>query len=130
MLAIASVGVLDSIYLSINVVFPSVHLVCPGGGIINCEGVTSSPYSELFHVIPVAFLGLSWFVLVVVLTFWRPSWYLYALVLFWTGAVVMVGYLVYVELGILGEICLYCTLAHCCTVLLGIPILKLAVREI
>jgi uncharacterized membrane protein len=41
----------------------------------------------------------------------------------------MVGYLVYIELGILHAICIYCTLAHVCTALMGIPVLKMTLSE-
>lgn len=129
-MVLAGVGLCDSIYLTINAFFPQVSLVCPTTGPIDCGALTSSTYSKLLGIVPVALLGLLWFAAVLLLVSWRPSWYPYAIVLLWVASMVMVGYLVSVEALIIHKICLYCTLAHACTVFLGIPILKLALREI
>ena len=127
---LSSVGVVDSAYLTINAFFPALKLACPTTGVINCEGVTGSPYSHLLGVIPVALLALLWFGLVIILIGQRPSGFAFAMIISWAAALVMVGYLVSVEVFILHEVCLYCTLAHVCAMLLGAPILKLALREI
>lgn len=128
--AVAGVGLVDSVYLTLNVLFPEVTLVCPSGGIVNCGQVTSSPYSKLFGVVPVAELGLLWFAAMLILFIWRPPVFPYAVVLLWVAGLVTVGYLIFVEAVLLEKVCLYCTLAHVCTILLGIPTLKLALREI
>ena len=129
-LVLGAAGLAVSLYLTANAFFPTLSIVCPSGGIINCEEVTSSQFSHIFRIVPVALLGLLWFVAVVLLMVWKPRSYPYALILLWVAAMVMVGYLVYIEVAVLHAICPYCTAAHVCAALLGIPILKLALREI
>ena len=61
--SIAGLGV--SIYLTITH-FDKVALVCSDSGAINCEKVTTSPQSYVFGI-PVAMLGLAFFVPMIVL---------------------------------------------------------------
>jgi uncharacterized membrane protein len=101
------------------------HLAgCPtgGGGTFNCSAVITSPQSMVFGVIPVAVLGLAFYVAAVPLFSpwaWRLRWRLVhqlrlASVIVGMGFVV---YLIYAELTI-GSICEYCTGVHIVTFLL------------
>jgi uncharacterized membrane protein len=106
------------------------HLAgCPTGGhgTFNCEAVITSPQSMVFGVIPVAILGLAFYVVAIPL-FSPWAWRLKsALVHQLRLASMVVGmafvvYLISAELSI-GSICEYCTGVHivtfllfCCTV--------------
>jgi len=127
LLVLAAIGLADSAYLTIDS-FSKVALWCPTVGILDCGKVTQSPYSHPFGI-PVALLGLLWFATMFGLGAWRPSFSVYLLLPLWLVGIIMVGYLVYVELGILHAICIYCTLAHVCTALMGIPVLKMTLSE-
>jgi uncharacterized membrane protein len=100
------------------------HLAgCPtGGGLVNCAAVITSPQSMVFNVIPVAILGLAFYVAAVVL-FSPWAWNLRWPPLHWLRlASVIVGmgfvtYLISAEVAI-GSICEYCTGVHVVTFLL------------
>ena len=100
------------------------HLAgCPtGGGTFNCAAVITSPQSEVFGHIPVAVLGLAFYIVAIPLFspwMWRmrvPSvhWLRLASTVVGMGFVV---YLISAELTI-GSICEYCTGVHIVTFLL------------
>ena len=109
-LSLAGAGV--SLYLTwYGITYPTGS--CPLTGALSCSAVLSSPYSKSYGV-PVASFGLAWFLV--------AAWLGYGLarngigarkLLAWslTGLVGVVG-LVYVELFVVGALCLYCTSAH------------------
>ena len=124
LLSLAGLGV--SIYLTITH-FDKAALSCPaGGGFINCAQVTTSPQSEIFGI-PVAMLGLVFFVPMLVLCLpaaWRSTnrvihWGRLALAV--TG-VAMIIYLIIAELFIIKAICIWCTTVHVTTLALFIII--------
>lgn len=127
MVVLSLVGVADSTYLTIDS-FAKISPLCPTIGVINCEKVTQSPYSHPFGI-PVALLGLLWFVAMLGLSVWRPSFAVYLMLPLWLAGIIMVGYLVCVEAFLLHAICLYCTLAHVCTALMVIPVVSLTLSE-
>jgi uncharacterized membrane protein len=96
---------------------------CPTGtGTFNCAAVITSSQSMVFGVIPVAILGLAFYVVAVPLFSpwgWRAQWRaVHQLRL--ASAIVGMGfvmYLIYAELQI-GSICEYCTGVHIVTFLL------------
>lgn len=100
------------------------HLAgCPtGGGTFNCGAVITSPQSMVFGVIPVAVLGLAFYLAAVPLFSpwaWRLRWrqvHLLRLVSVIVG-MGFVMYLISAELTI-GSICEYCTGVHIVTFLL------------
>lgn len=101
------------------------HLAgCPtgGSGTFNCSAVITSPQSMVFNVIPVAILGLAFYVVAVPLFSpwgWRLRWrtvHLLRLASIVAGMGFVV-YLIYAELQI-GSICEYCTGVHIVTFLL------------
>lgn len=114
-------------YLTLTHFDSSVPLSCPaGGGFVNCEKVTTSPQSEIFGI-PVAVLGLVYFVPMLVLNV-PAAWHsvdrrvhLARLVLAVAG-VGMVLYLVSAELFLIGNLCLWCTSVHVVTFLLFVVV--------
>jgi uncharacterized membrane protein len=115
LLSLMGLGV--SIYLTITHFDTHIALSCPaGGGLINCEKVTTSPQSYVFGI-PVAVLGLAYFVPMYGLSLpraWRSAdrrIHLARLALAVVG-VGMIIYLVIAELFIIKNICLWCTSVH------------------
>ena len=119
-LALAGLGV--SIYLTIAHFTESALAGCSESGLVNCTKVTTSPQSYVFGI-PVAVLGLAFFVFAVVIMSpwaWRASRREIHLVRI-ASLVVGIGfvlYLIYAELFIIGSICLYCTSVHAITFVL------------
>ena len=98
-------------------------LACASNGTENCTAVITSPQSMVFGVIPVAILGLIFYVFVVAIMSpwaWRMERReVHQLRL--ASMVVGMGfvlYLLYAELYQIGKICLYCTSVHAITFLL------------
>jgi uncharacterized membrane protein len=121
LLSLMGLGV--SIYLTITHFDTHITLSCPaGGGIVNCEKVTTSPQSYVFGI-PVATLGLAYFVPMIALSLpraWRSAdrrIHLARLALSVVG-VGMIIYLVIAELFIIKNICLWCTSVHVLTFIL------------
>ena len=120
-LALAGLGI--SIYLTIAHFTSKAILACPDSGFINCGKVTTSPESEIFGHIPVALLGLAFYVfMVAVCSPW--GWRSKLPAVHWArlGSVVVgmlfVLYLLYVELIEISNICLWCSGVHIVTFLL------------
>jgi len=113
-LALAGPGV--AAYLTIvHYVSPKL-LVCNASGVVNCEQVTTSRES-MFFGIPVALLGLIWFVAMALLCSpqaWRSG--SRRIEVARMGVVVagmaFVLWLVYAELYRIRAICLWCTAVH------------------
>jgi uncharacterized membrane protein len=117
-IALTAAGVAVSAYLTIaHYTDPEGELqFCSGTGTVDCSTVTTSAQSTLLGI-PVALLGLLWFVGMFVLCLpiaWRSTRrpvHLARLL----GAVAGMGFvlwLVYAELIIIGAICLWCTVTH------------------
>jgi uncharacterized membrane protein len=106
--------------------FNGSHLAgCPtgGNGTFNCTAVITSPQSMVFGVLPVAVLGLAFYVAAVPLFSpwaWRIQRREVHLVRLASAVVGMgfVMYLIYAELYQIGDICEYCTGVHIVTFLL------------
>jgi uncharacterized membrane protein len=93
------------------------------GGAVNCTAVITSPQSMVFNLIPVAVLGLAFYVVAVPLFSpwaWRSSRREVHIVRLVSVVVGMgfVLYLIYAELYQIGSICEYCTGVHIVTFLL------------
>lgn len=131
-LALAVVGLAVSAYLTIEHYTTPALLACPETGVIDCGKVTTSPESELLGV-PVALLGLLYFVPVVALMTpwaWRQARLDVVRLAFLAGGVLMVGWLVYAELFRIEAICLWCTVVHVVTVsLFAVVLLGQASRD-
>lgn len=113
---LAVAGLLVAGYLTYEHFTSSSTLACPETGVVNCQKVTTSEQSAVFGV-PVALLGLLFFVAMVPLSLpvaWRHP---LPAVRWLRGAAALVGvgfvfYLVYAELFVLNAICLWCTAVH------------------
>jgi uncharacterized membrane protein len=120
-LAIAGLGV--STYLTIEHFTGNTTLACSANSVVNCGAVTTSPESMVFGVLPVAVLGLAFYVFMVAATTpwaWQSKRREIALLRL-ASVIVGVGfilYLIYVELYQVGFICLWCTSVHVITFLL------------
>lgn len=113
-------GLAVAVYLTWAHFDASVQLACPETGIINCERVTQSSYSELFGIFPVAVLGLAFFVFMLPLQLpwaWRSTnrWIRAVRMASCVVGVAFVLWLLYAELIRIRHICLYCTSVHVLT---------------
>jgi uncharacterized membrane protein len=113
---LGAAGVLISVYLTATHYFSEqVPLACSTNGVVDCEQVTSSAESYLGPV-PVAVLGVVWFGVFLVLVLARArgsSTQLLMAQMAWAVAgLLMVFYLVYAELFLIGALCLWCTAVH------------------
>ena len=120
-LALAGLGV--SIYET-WAHFNGSHLAfCSTNSSENCTAVITSPQSMVFGVIPVAILGLAFYVFVVaIMSPW--AWRIQRREVGWLRLAAMVAgmgfvvYLIYAEIYLIGNWCLYCTSVHIITFLL------------
>jgi uncharacterized membrane protein len=127
-LSLFALGV--SIYLTIAHYDANVTLVCSDKGLVNCAEVTTSSQSMVFGVLPVAVLGLAFYVFMTALNspwVWRlqqTGSEQLSKILRYTriGAIVtgmgFVLYLIYAELIQIRAICLWCTSVHVATFLI------------
>jgi len=116
-------GLGASIYLTLAHYDSSITLACSGKGLVNCEAVTTSPESMVFGVLPVAVLGLAFYIFMVAVN--SPwGWRLTQPVVRWArfGSVIVgmgfVLYLIYAEIDQIHAICLWCTSVHVATFLI------------
>jgi uncharacterized membrane protein len=119
-----------SVYLTITHYDTNVTLACSDKGIVNCAEVTTSSQSMVFGILPVAVIGLAYYVFMAALNspwVWRLQQTgsdQVSKILRYTriGAIVagmgFVLYLIYAELIQIGAICLWCTSVHVATFLI------------
>ncbi len=106
----------------------AVSLSCPNTGVISCSAVTTSAESVLLGI-PVAVLGLPFFVAMIVLSvpaLWRSPHRLVAPVRLGVAAIGIgfVCYLLYAELYEVGKVCLWCTGVHILTLVIFIAVVS------
>ncbi len=108
-LGLGVLGLVISAYLVATHYFAEqVPLACSTGGLVDCEQVTTSAESMVGPV-PVAVLGVVWFGLALALALGRAT----RLQMVWAVlGLLTVFYLVYVELFVIGALCLWCTAVH------------------
>jgi uncharacterized membrane protein len=126
-------GLAISIYLTVvHYAQGQVSLLCATSGPINCEQVTTSPQANVGPV-PVALLGIVWFLVTLVLAI-GPTWqrqfassvgWLTLRMVWSLAGLLVVFYLIYAELFLIGAVCLWCTVVHA----LVIGLFLLAVNE-
>jgi len=118
---VAGVGI--SAYLTV-VHFAGALPACPANATFNCDAVLSSPYGVIAGTnVPTSLAGIAWFLVSAAL--WLGS--MPRARLAWSAVgLLTVVYLLYVEIVLLGTICLWCTAAHLLVVILFI--LALAAR--
>jgi uncharacterized membrane protein len=121
-LVLSLIGIGIALYLT-AVHYEHFPLLCSASGLVNCERVTSSPYSVLFGTtIPITVPGLGWAIISAALaivglrTRSSPSSIFSRLVVaqfIWSLlGLLTVLYLVYVEIVLLHTICAWCTALH------------------
>ncbi|MGH3276415.1 MAG: vitamin K epoxide reductase family protein [Streptosporangiaceae bacterium] len=137
-LALALIGFGLSVYLTITHLHPAA-LVCSDKGLVNCSAVTTSAQSKVFGIFPVAELGLAFYIFMVAINTpwcWRAQhlprlgpvrignreirWIRLGSIIVGIGFVL---YLVYAELILIGNICLFCTGVHIVTFFLFVLII-------
>jgi uncharacterized membrane protein len=108
-IALSVAGVAVSIYLTL-VHYAGVVPACPATGPVNCEAVLSSPYAVVAGTsLPTSALGIAWFAVSAVVWTRPPGWVHVA----WSGVGLLgVLSLVFIEIVVLGAVCLWCTAAH------------------
>ncbi|MCZ4499633.1 MAG: Vitamin epoxide reductase [Marmoricola sp.] len=126
-LTLTVIGLLVSAYLTYEHYTSSSTLACSDNGKINCLKVTTSSYAKIFGVIPVADLGLFFFLAMTVLclpVLWRSENELVARVRLGGCLVGLVSALYLIGVEILGvdAICLWCTGVHVVTFLLFVVV--------
>ncbi len=118
-LLLSLVGLGLSTYLTITHFEPHLLACPPIVTLINCEKVTTSPQSNILGI-PVAILGLANYVVMTGLNSpwaWRSQhrWVHEARFILAIISMAFVLWLIYAELIIIGNICLYCTGVHVTT---------------
>ncbi|HWD96838.1 MAG TPA: vitamin K epoxide reductase family protein [Acidimicrobiales bacterium] len=127
------IGLALSIYLTITHFQPQA-LVCSGTGFIDCAKVTTSAQSEILGI-PVAILGLANYTLMTALNSpwaWRARsrWVHVARFALGIISICFVLWLLYAELIIIGNICLYCTGVHITTFLLFVVLMTVCPAQL
>ena len=102
-------GLALSVYLS-ALHYQGVVPGCPTTGPINCDAVLSSRYAVVAGTsVPTSALGIAWFAVSTALWIagWRRATYA------WSGiGLASVTVLVFMEIVLVGAICLWCTAVH------------------
>ncbi len=114
------VGVLVSAYLTYAHYTEATVLACPETGIINCAKVTTSAQSH-FLGMPVAVLGLVFYIAFAGVNFptLARSRRLDALRFAMSGgSVLFILWLIYAELVLINNICLWCSVVHFVTLVI------------
>lgn len=133
--SLAGLGV--SVYLTI-VHYSAIPLVCTTSGTVSCERVLSSGYAVIAgSALPTSAAGILWFAVSEALAIGqltgRAARLMTRLQVTWSAlGLLTVLFLVFVEITILGAICLWCTAAHALvlvTFLLAITMLQSAAVE-
>ena len=102
------IGIIITIYLT-WVHYTLVQVACPETNVINCAKVLSSAYSTVYHV-PLTLFGLFYFLVFFIVSFFKK--YEIFLFIFSIIGVLSVFALVYIEIGIIKSICIYCSSVH------------------
>jgi uncharacterized membrane protein len=110
-----AVGAAIAAYLTVLHYTGTASLYCPGSGtgLINCEDVLTSPES-VWLGLPVPLWGFMWFLLGFGIRWHTPASRGWRAVTWLWGAVGVAAVLalVYVELGILHALCVWCSALH------------------
>ena len=105
---LALAGLAISLYLT-AIHYTIAPLACPTTGVVNCDAVLASPYAALGPV-PTSAFGVAWF-LVLSLLLLRSPHGLFFRIWGWIGGLTVLV-LIYVELFLVGYICLWCSSVH------------------
>lgn len=118
LLILAFGGLIDSLYLTwehYNNILPpcSINPLIPAF-LIDCGKVLTSPYSVIFDI-PLALLGVIHYSLLMIgilgaLVYKKKVFFYWTILQSFVGAIASF-YFMYIQLGIIGSICLYCTIS-------------------
>jgi uncharacterized membrane protein len=128
---LASIGALYSGYLAYARLIDS-SITC--GIVEGCNVVASSPYSELFGVIPLSYLGFIFYVDILLLGILlfkndRPSLY-FTLLAFTSAGFLSSLYFIYLQAAVIKAYCIYCLMsAGTSTILFIVAILIFCIRR-
>lgn len=109
------VGLGFSVFAAYETVFPAAQAACSVNGFVSCSKVDESAYTTTFGI-PDYWAGIVGFVVMLAIDIplvrtWKTSWLTALLVLSGLGLVAAV-YLAYLELVVIGALCLICTGAY------------------
>lgn len=132
-LALSLIGLGLSIYLTTTHFQPQL-LACSSTGFVDCAKVTTSAQSRILGI-PVAILGLANYTVMTALnTPWawraRARWVHVARFALGVISMCFVLWLIYAELIIIGNICLFCTGVHITTFLLFIVLMTVCPTQL
>lgn len=116
-LAASVAGIAVSAYLT-AVHYAGAPLACPTTATVSCEAVLGSAYGVIAGTsVPTSAAGLVWFAVSAVLWVRSPAWARIA----WSvaGLITVLG-LVFIEIVVLGAICVWCTVAHVLVVAIAV----------
>ncbi|MHB8362906.1 MAG: vitamin K epoxide reductase family protein [Patescibacteria group bacterium] len=102
------IGIVVSLYL-IYSHYTDTSLACPENSVINCANVVTSQYSTFF-TLPLPVYGILYFIFSFVLAFipkLKKLLFVVSII-----ALILVFRLVYIEIALIGSICIYCTSLH------------------
>lgn len=109
------VGIADSAYLTYEHYNPSVATFCPPGIFADCGKVLGSEYAVAFGFLPLALLGFAHYCLLLLYLIsskvTRARMWKYLVVIFSAVGFVFSIYLMYLQIVVIGSICIYCTLS-------------------
>jgi len=136
LLLLSFAGLIDSSYLTWehynNIIPPcSVNPLIPSF-LIDCGKVLTSPYSVIFGI-PLAVLGLihystlSFFIINSIMT--KKKIFRYFVILQSIAGALASAYFMYIQIGIIGSICLYCTLSALISFIILIIVYKILKKE-
>lgn len=124
LLVLAVLGMADAVYLTLAHYDSQVTLVCSDSGFVNCTQVITSKYAYVpGTALPISLPGLGWCLVLAALAvagIWlgdERRW-LRVVQFGWTllGAATVL-YLIYVELVLLRNLCIWCTVLHALIIL-------------
>ena len=114
------IGVLVSAYLTYAHFTEATVLACPETGIINCAKVTTSAQSH-FLGMPVSVLGLAFYIVFAGINFptiHRSRNLDILRFVMSAGSVLFILWLIYAELVLINNICLWCSVVHLVTLVI------------
>jgi uncharacterized membrane protein len=132
--ALSLIGVGLSTYMTIAHFTEATILACSGSGELSCTAVTTSPQSRVLGI-PVALLGLGFFVVMSVLLsppLWRRGvrWLALSRTALAGAGLLFVFWLIAAEVLIIGHICLWCTGVHVVMIALALVLTRATVAQL
>lgn len=119
LLILALLGTADAVYLTLVHYNDNISLICSDSGFVNCAHVITSRYSYVPGTsLPISLPGLGWCLVVVVLALIgifagsERLWLRIVQFVWMLLGLLTVLYLVYVEIVLLQNLCVWCTVLH------------------